>query len=263
MAATLKAIVLAGERSGGNALAREHNLSAGVLVDVNGKSSITRVIDALRASSTVSGGCVVGPAAPLPQNEPALRELFAPGDYTWLAPAAGPSASALAGSEAMNEFPVLLTAADHALLTPAIIDEFCRLAQASAADFVVGLVPYHVVSAHYPESRRTRLRFRDGAVCGANLFLLKTREGHRALKLWQALEQDRKRPWRLALGLGAVTLCRFLLGTLDAAQAFQRLSVRAGARIDYVHVPHARAAIDVDSSADLALARRILGEHHA
>jgi hypothetical protein len=51
---------------------------------------------------------------------------------------------------------------------------------------------------------------------------------------------------------------RYLVGGLTAADAFALLSTRSGASIDFVIVRHPRAAVDVDSQADLELARELL-----
>lgn len=252
------AIVLAGERPGGNALARAHQLPASVLVPVAGKPCLARVITTLRASHCIDGGLLVGPAAAVTKDNDILRELLAIGDFRWLEPMRGPSASALRAASALGKYPVLLTTGDHALLEPGVLDRFCTAAAASAADFVVGLVPHAVVRHRFPESKRTVLRFRDSAWCGSNLFVVRTHAGRHALELWQALEADRKRPWRMASRLGAGFLLRYLTGGLSLADALATLSARAGCRIAHVTVESARAAVDVDSSADLALAEEVL-----
>lgn len=255
----MPAIVLAGERAGGNALARTQGLAASVLIEIAGRSLLERVIDTLRASRSIAGGLVVGPHATVVANTPRVRELFARGDFRWLAPAAGPSASALAAARSLARQPLLLTAGDHALLEAGTVDAFCAEASACDVDFVVGLVPHALVATRFPQSRRTLLRFADGTYCGANLFLLRTAAGCRALDLWQAVEQERKRPWRIAARLAPGTLLRYLTGRLPIAEAFARLSAASGCRVTYVEVRAARAAVDVDSSADLALAETVLG----
>ncbi len=255
----MRAVVLAGERPGGNALARSLGLAAGVLAEVGGATCLERVVAALRASHAIAGGVLVGPGAPLPQTDARVRALLDRGDFEWLAPADGPSASALAGVEKLDEVPLLLTAGDHALLTPAIVDAFCTAAGESEADFVVGLVPYGTVQRAFPASRRTRLRFSDATWCGSNLFLLRTALARRALAFWRACEAQRKRPWRLAARIGPAVLLRYLAGRLSTAQAFAALSARSGAAIGFVCLEHARAAVDVDSAADLALAREVVG----
>ncbi len=252
------AIVLAGERPGGNALARAHHLPASVLVPVAGKSCLARVITTLRACHSIDGGLLVGPSADIVQHNDILRELLAIGDFRWLEPMRGPSASALRAAAALRHYPVLLTTGDHALLEASVLDRFCLSAAASGADFVVGLVPHALVHGRFPHSRRTVLRFRDSAWCGANLFALRTHTGRHALELWQALEADRKRPWRMASRLGVGFLLRFLSRSLSLSDALATLSARAGCRITHVVVESARAAVDVDSSADLALAEQVL-----
>jgi hypothetical protein len=254
----LQAVVLAGERPGGNALARSHGVAAGVLVEVRGRSCLARVLAALRASARIGGGVVVGPDAAIVAGDTALRGLLEAGDYRWLPPADGPSASAMAGADALGRYPLLLTAGDHALLTPAIVDDFCARAGTVAADVVIGLVPWTRVHAAWPESRRTVLRFADGACCGSNLFLLRTPRAIEALTFWRALERERKRPWRIARGIGYGTLLRYLAGRLDRGEACARLSARAGAAVACITIDEPRAAVDVDSAADHALAERIL-----
>ncbi|MCB1748523.1 MAG: NTP transferase domain-containing protein [Gammaproteobacteria bacterium] len=256
--ARLPAVVLAGERPGGNALARSHDVAAGVLVEVLGRPCLARVLDALRASDRVGGGVVVGPRREVVDGDAALRALLEAGDFRWLPPADGPSASAMAGVAALARWPVLLTAGDHALLTPAIVDDFCTRADRLAADVVIGLVPWARVRAAWPESRRTLLRFADGACCGSNLFLLRSARATAVLDFWRAVERERKRPWRIARALGAGTLLRYLGGRLERAEAFARLSAQAGAEVACITIDEPRAAVDVDSAADHALAERIL-----
>jgi hypothetical protein len=253
------AIVLAGERPGGNALARAHQLPASVLVPVAGKACLARVITTLRASRSIDGGLLVGPSADIVQNNDILRELLAIGDFRWLEPMRGPSASALRAASALRHYPLLLTTGDHALLEATVLDRFCTAAAASGADFVVGLVPHALVHGRFPHSRRTVLRFSDGAWCGSNLFVLRTHAGRHALELWQALEADRKRPWRMASRLGLGFLLRFVSRSVSLSDALATLSARAGCRIAHVVVDSARAAVDVDSSADLALAEEVFG----
>ncbi len=252
------AIVLAGERPGGNALARALELPAAVLAPLAGRPCLARVVDALLDSTAVGSVTLCGPAGPIARDDATVRSLVEHPQVDWLAPAAGPSSSAIAGTR-NRDFPLLLTSGDHGLLTPAIVDDFCSRAAAHGdADLVVGLVPHQQVAAAFPDSRRTLLRFADGARCGSNLFALLTPASLRALTLWQAMEADRKRPWKVVRRLGTGTLLRYLLGRLSADGAFAVLSRRAGCRVRWVTVEAARAAVDVDSEADWQLADRLL-----
>ena len=224
---SIQAIVLAGERPGGNALARAFDLPSSVLVEVAGTS-------------------------------PVIRAVLDNTNFRWLPPESGPAESALAALGTLDAGPVLLTAADHALLTPEIVDHFVSLALVSDADFVVGLVPYPIVRKAFPESKRTVLKFADEQYCGSNLFLIRTARGGRLLEFWQHIQQHRKQPWRMATAIGVGTLTAYLTGRLTLAAALDRISERAGCRVGYVEVLNPRAAVDVDSVADHALAERIL-----
>lgn len=256
-----QAVVLAGERRGGNALARRLDLPAGVLAPLAGQPCLAWVLNALRAADSVNGLLLAGPDTSAIQASAALRAILSADDVQWLPPESGPAASAGAALRHANRFPTLLTSGDHGLLQSAIVDDFCRrAAEAVGLDLAVGLVPQELVRSAYPNSRRTVLRFAGRAFCGSNLFALLAPPALGALGFWQTLESDRKQPWKLARHLGAATLARYLSGRLSVDDAFAVLSDRAGCRIGWIPVPFARAAVDVDSEADWRLADALLRE---
>lgn len=256
---TFQSIVLAGERSGGSALAREFSTSAGVMVPVAGVPSLQRVLQILEASHLAGGGIVCGPAAEVVASDDTLRTILDTPSHQWLEPASGPAASALAAVNELDHFPVLLTAGDHALLTPEIVDDFCLRAQEQrGADIVIGFVPYALVRAAWPESRRTVLKFSDGGYCGANLFAILSPKGCEALRFWQRLESLRKQPWKIAGQLGFKALFLYLFKRLALEDALATLSDACGCRIGHVLLDNPRAAVDVDTAADQRLAEKIL-----
>jgi molybdopterin-guanine dinucleotide biosynthesis protein A len=252
------AVVLAGERPGGSAFSRELGLAASVLVDVAGKPALARVIEALETSEMVDGGLLCGPVENIYRGNGEFRQILSGSSFQWTAPESGPSASALAALEQLDRFPVLLTAGDHALLTPGLVDFFCREAVKLDVDVVVGLAPYAIVHAAFPESKRTVLKFSDGQYCGTNLFAILNREGKAGPASWQEVEAQRKRPWRMVSRLGAGFLLRYLFRRLSLDQALEALSHAMDCRIGYVRIEVARAAVDVDSVADRDLAEKIL-----
>ena len=251
-------VVLAGERPGRSAISQALDLPASVLVDVAGKPSLQRVLEAIAGAREAEAGLVCGPAASVYHNHSGLRHMVESSGFQWLAPAQGPSASAIRAVEALKRFPVFITAGDHALLTPELIDRFCKEAATTGGDFVAGFVPYALVQKAYPESRRTVHRYRDGAVCGSNLFAVFNHQGVQALRFWQAVEMERKRPWKIAQKLGPLFLLRFLARQVSLADALKRLSRLSGCTVAAVEVDSAQAAVDVDSLADRDLAERIL-----
>jgi GTP:adenosylcobinamide-phosphate guanylyltransferase len=251
--------VLAGQRAGPTALCAQAGVDVEVLVPVGGVPAIERVLGALTRSERARPAAVVGPAPAVLAAHPEVRAMIADAGAAWVAPASDPASSALAGLEEQAP-PVLITSGDHALLCPSIVDAFCEAAQRMQEDLIVGLVPYEAVRAAYPDSRRTVLKFADGARCGANLYFLRTEAARRGIEFWVAMQRDRKRPWRIAGRLGWRLLLRYLTGRLTLEAALAALSDRAGCRVGSVPVKEPRAAVDVDSVDDWRLAQRIVGE---
>lgn len=251
-------MVLAGDRPGGSPLAKAMGVPAGVLAPVAGQPCIARVVATLRAAPSIDGGLIAGPTQAALKESEVFDALLAPGDYRWVPPAQGPAESALSALDELNAYPVLLTAGDHALLGTETLERFVAAAGAAHADALVGLTPYERVMQRFPGSRRTRLHFRDGSYCGANLFLLRDPAARRAIHFWRLAQRDRKRPWRLARRLGMAAAARYLAGALDIADAFAQLSMRAGCRIRWIEVGDPLAALDVDSREDLTLAEGAL-----
>jgi len=260
-----RTVILAGERPGGSAISRAFNVSASVMVPVAGKPSLAHVMQAIKNSGQASGGIICGPSAEVVAQSKELERLLQDPGHTWLAPATGPAASALSALETLNHFPALVTAGDHALLTGGIIDDFCTRVLSSSAgnseyDFIIGFVPYELVQAAWPESKRTVLKFSNGQFCGSNLFAALNPQGQQALSFWRQAEADRKQPWRIARRFGFVALLRYLFRRLTLDDALQSLSKAAGCRVGYVKVNFARAAVDVDTIEDQALAEQILSQ---
>ena len=74
---------------------------------------------------TVVDECLLcGPESSVAEASEVIRELKARDRVSWLAPEEGPAASTLAGLASLDHYPALVTAGDHALLSPAILDEF-------------------------------------------------------------------------------------------------------------------------------------------
>ncbi|TKD37157.1 NTP transferase domain-containing protein [Azotobacter chroococcum] len=256
------ALVLAADRHADDAVASAAGAACKALAPVGGVPMVHRVIRSLRTSRLVGRISLVGPARDLLRRDAELEHSLADGSLGWLENASSPSASAARALEgAAPGQPVLLTTADHALLSPAIVDHFLEQALASDCDFVVGVARLDTVQARYPDTRRTAIRLRGGPYCGCNLFAFTSGRGRELATFWRRVEQERKRPWRVIAGaLGPAATLRYLLGRLTLEQALAQLSRKLGVKIGAVVLPFAEAAIDVDSRADLDLVERILAQ---
>jgi len=253
------ALVLAGRRGSENPFAEVQGETHRALLDVVGVPMLLRVIRALRASSSVERIAVSIDDPAAFEAIPELRELEVRGEIARYASLPSPSRSVQDALNArMLGDRVFLTTADHALLTPEIIDHFAARADQSDADVAVGVVAESVLRAAHPSTTRTYLRFRDGGYSGANLFAFRTKQALRAAEFWVNAEAYRKQPWRLAGAFGPTTLLLFALRRLSLEEALERASRAIGCRIRAVSLPFAEAAIDVDRPSDLALVSEIL-----
>jgi GTP:adenosylcobinamide-phosphate guanylyltransferase len=252
----LTAVVLAGRRGGVDPVAAAAGISHKALVPVAGVPMLARVLAALRATPAVTRIVVVieAPESALATLPPETLE------GVQLCPAAlSPSLSVAAVLERFGA-PLLVTTADHALLTPAMVSHFLA-ASPSGADATAALARDKVILAAYPGTRRTWLRFRDGAFSGCNLFLLRNAPAAGgAVAFWRRVEQDRKRPLAMMRLLGPLAVLRFALGIMPLSAALKALGRRVGARLAVVEMPFAEAAVDVDKPEDLALAEAILAK---
>jgi CTP:molybdopterin cytidylyltransferase MocA len=250
------AIVLAGDRTKEDALINESPVGAKAMIEIDGMPMVRRVLNALRAARTVRGIALAGPEASEVARDAPLSEWIDAGEINWSQPGPSPSTSAYEIMRAMDpEEPILLTTADHPLLTAEIVDAFARQSLVDDVDVTVGLAPHALVTEAYPGIRKTVLRFSDGDFCGCNLFAFLTPEGRRAASFWRRIEQQRKKPLVVIGLLGWSAVIRYRLGLLSLEEALAKLGKRLGLRIRAVVLPYANAAIDVDSIADLMLVK--------
>lgn len=244
------AIVLAGQRPGTDPLASHFGETWKARVPIAGQTMLARVIATL-------GQCpAIGAIVILAQDEAVMAGLD-PGAARFARSGGGiaRSIAAIAGSEAAP-WPVLVTTADHPLLTPEMVGAF--LAGSEGCDLAVGMVERATLEAAHPGNRRTWLRLADGDWSGANLFALNGPRVAAALDLWARAEQDRKSALRLFLHFGPWLFVRALTRTIGLAAGLARAGRRLGLDARLVALPFAEAAIDVDKPSDHQLAERIL-----
>jgi hypothetical protein len=153
-------------------------------------------------------------------------------------------------------YPLLVTTADHALLDPAMIADFC--AKADGADVAIGLVERTALITRLPQTERTWLNFRGGAYSGANLFAFGSAKAVQAVELWRSFEQDRKKGWRVIGALGPIALIGAALRLRTLDQVLASVGRRLGLTIRKVELANPLAAVDVDKPADHELVTAVL-----
>ncbi|MEJ7776890.1 MAG: NTP transferase domain-containing protein [Sphingomicrobium sp.] len=246
------ALVLAGSRPEGDSFAAGFGARIKALIPVAGEPMVLRPVRALLASPRVSDVAVLAQelamlADVLPEhpNLSVRRSLGTIAD----------TLSAICGDPA-TRWPVLVTTADHALLTPAMIGEFVDGAQ--GADIAVGFVESKGLLARFPDAQRTWLAFGGGRYSGANLFLLGSPAAERAIAQWRSVEQDRKKGLRVLAAFGPALFMGAVLKLRTVHQTAEALSRKLGASVRVVEMSDPLAAIDVDKPSDHSLVEAIL-----
>lgn len=259
MSAPYTAVILAGQRPGADPLATHFGEKWKALVPVCGVAMLTHVLRTLDASANIARIIIVAQQADI--FDDAIADAACAKAVGCFVGNQGISSSLLALLDAGPDgggadFPLLVTTADHPLLTVDMVAQF--LGDVGDADLAVAMVERRVMLAQFPAAQRTWLRFADGAWSGANLFALTRPAARAALTLWQAAEADRKRPWRLFRHFGWGLALRAITRTIGLADGLKLAGGRLAMQAKLVPMVDPVAAIDVDKPADHALAEMLL-----
>jgi GTP:adenosylcobinamide-phosphate guanylyltransferase len=246
------AILLAGSRPGRDHFAHQFGTDLKALIAVAGEPMVRRPVRALLGGASVDKVMVLSQAperlaAVIPKNP---RVAFAQSLGT-----IAETMLQLMDDQAL-EWPLLVTTADHALLTSSMVDEICE--GAAFADVAIGVVRRSSLLRRLPGTERTWLKFRGGAYTGANLFALASPKVRPAVELWRSVEQDRKKAWRVIALLGPGVLIAAALRLVSIDEVLARLGRRLGIKLKAVRLSNPLAGVDVDKPADHTLVEAIL-----
>ncbi|MEM9837627.1 MAG: nucleotidyltransferase family protein [Pseudomonadota bacterium] len=240
-------LILAGRRPGTDPLLSEYgDLPSKALIEVGGQTMLSRVVGTLKKALPEASLHVSG----LAQEHLSSGIGSTPNSK-------GPAAAVLAARDQLT-FPVLVTTADHALLSEETVAEFVSKATHQPSDVSVGMADRTIVDARFPEVQRTYLKFSDRSVTGCNLFYLRNERALELVRYWQRLEAHRKKPLTLARLIGIGVLVTYLLGRLSTDGLFAHVSKKASVEVRPVFLSSGEAAVDVDKPSDLALVNAVL-----
>ncbi|MGD8777120.1 MAG: NTP transferase domain-containing protein [Syntrophobacterales bacterium] len=258
------ALVLAADRTPGDPLVQAAGVSCKALVPVGGIPMVLRVLKALDAAQEIDTRILCGPHQSAIDQEAELSGLVSSGEVEWVENQATPSSSAYHALQSLPDIsPVLVTTADHALLSGEMVDYFCREARNSGCDITVGLVSYELVAGTYPETQRTVTKLQDGGYCSCNLFGFLSPRAQVAADFWRKVESQRKKSLRVISVLGWMAVLRYLLGRLTLAEGLKQISHRLGLSAGAVLMPFPEAGIDVDTVDDWKLVEKIVADQRS
>lgn len=222
------------------------------LLDMNGRTMLERVMDALQAAETISEIVVVGLGSDLGMTfQKPVYHLTDQGSLL---------KNALAGIAKMRELHpetklVLLCSADIPTITPTIVDDFIHSCEPFDKGIVYNFVDKPTMEARFPHSNRTYVKLKDAPVAGGDMTLIQADLADSNQEVWEALTNARKHAWQLARVVGFRFLFKFLLRQLsfaDIEAAAKRITGRP-ARI--LLNSHAEIAMDADKPEQVLLLR--------
>ena len=254
----ITALLLAGSRPGADPLAQAAGVPVKPLAPVAGEPMINRPARALLAHPAIDRLLILTQQPDLYAADPATAWLADHPQVRFEPSGTGIAATLMEMLDRPGApYPLLVTTADHVLLDRAMLDQF--VGEATGADIAVALVERATLLARYPQSRRTWLKFRDGWWSGANLFWFGSAKARSVIALWQEVEQDRKKGWKILAAFGPVALLGALLRILTLRAGIARIGRRFGLTARLVAMASPEACIDADKVEDVALIEQILG----
>lgn len=256
------AVVLAGRRDGHvDPLAEAAGLADKCLVPVAGKPMISHVLAALDATAQIGRIVVSINDARAVEGVPAVRALQDSGKLTVSTARTNLVDSVMAAVDEAKSFPLFVTTADNALLTPAAAGAF--IAGAAGADVAVAFARRDAVLAAHPEGQRRFYKFSDDSYSNCNSYWLGNERALAVAEVFRSGGQFAKHPLRIVEAFGLINLLRFHygIGTLDAA--FGRFSARFRLAMKAVVLRDGAVAIDVDNPRTLAVTEAIMAAREA
>jgi CTP:molybdopterin cytidylyltransferase MocA len=251
---TWHAVILAASRGADDPMVKATGVAHKCALPVAGKPMLRRVVEAL-VQAKLAEPIIVSIDDAAAANT-VLGELQ--DKIKTVAPKQTAPASARAAIADVDHFPILITTGDHPLLTAEMIHHMVEQSETSGADVLAALATSDIINASYPETKRTYFNLGGTRVSGCNLFAVMNPHGLKLVELWETIERDRKKPWKLVSHFGIKPLFYYVMGMLTPERAFRLISEKLSIKAAPVFMPFAEAAIDVDKPSDLELAEKIL-----
>ncbi len=184
-----------------------HNLQK-ALLPVAGRPLLQRVLDACGQARSVRRVVVVG----IDDRESfdAPDALFLPDTGTLVGNVAAGAGKLAAGPDAGTH--VVVVACDLPLITGPMLDWLVARAQNADLDFHYTVIRRETMETHFPGSKRTFYRFRDGIFCGGDAHVLSFHLINRLLQISPQFVARRKNLFHLAWLAGPVFTLRFFAG---------------------------------------------------
>ncbi|HHX17448.1 MAG TPA: NTP transferase domain-containing protein [Clostridium sp.] len=237
----LNAIILAGSQSDESWSGFKNKC----LIEINKKTLIEYVIDALKNADDIGKIVVVGP-----KDDIADAIL---GKVDDIIDSKGSIVENLMKGISYfdSEEHLLVCSSDIPLLTPATINDFVNKCKEAKGDFCYPVVEKSLNIKLYPELERTYVKVKEGTFTGGNVFYIKSAVIRSSLPLIEKLVDSRKNPLKMARVFGFWFFIKLLLGKLSIEDAEKKVFNILNIKAKCIISEHPEIANDVDKLNDV------------
>jgi GTP:adenosylcobinamide-phosphate guanylyltransferase len=252
------AIVLAGQRLGVvNPLAARAGVSHKCLVPICGKPLLGHVLDTLAEVPGISDVRVSVETS----GHNAIAPLLAGYEDVQLVASSPNLADSVLGAAEGVSGPIIVTTADHVLLTPAAVQQV-REAMLRA-DAVFALARKASVMAAHPDGQRNYYRFRDDEYANCNIYGLSGPKALSAVEVFRGGGQFMKSVKRMIDSFGLLNIAMMRLGLISREGATRQLGRKLGLTMEATVFADGSLAIDVDNERTFAVCEELLSKRAA
>jgi GTP:adenosylcobinamide-phosphate guanylyltransferase len=154
----------------------------------------------------------------------------------------------------------LIVSSDIPAITPEMVNWSINQAMETDDDIYYSAITREVMDARFPGANRTFLRFKDVAVCGGDMNVVRTSAAYGRDEFWNKTIEARKNVFKQAALLGYDTLFLLLFRRLTINGLIKKVASKLGLKDRALICPYAEVAMDVDKPYQLEMLRADLAK---
>lgn len=260
-------ILMAGSDPGGRGeLEIAENQDYKALIDINGKTVIAKMMEAFEESKIVSKYYVVG----LPEELFEIPDTIDRSKIEFLMPKGDKVPERLDETAQLileqaktdetlfseNSHHILFASGDIPMVTSKGILNLVENTQNFKYDFYFAMVEESIMSAAFPDNRRTYAKLAEGRYCMADLLIfdIDLVNGARIQKI-RTLSENRKVFAKVVFRLSPMTVLRFIIGRLSFPIGEKAINKIFDLRVKIIQSKFPELAFDMDKPHQVIIAR--------
>ncbi len=226
------------------------------LLDMEGRTMLERVIDALQAAHHVDRIVVVGLGSDMGMQFMYPIDQHLPDQGSMVT-------NVLAGLDwlrqdkpDLKEF--LACTSDIPTITGPVVDNFVERCSPFDRGIYYILVTKEAMEVRFPESNRTYVKLKGAEVAGGDMAIAQVDLADANQELWETLSNARKHAWKLARSVGLRVLVKYLFRNLSMDEIEQTAERLVDRPVQIVLDPDAELAMDADKPEQVDMLREEL-----